>query len=181
MLRSARGTSSRRSRHDDRAADGLDRPRDQPAARRDRVEWRGRSERLNCKKPDRDQARDAFSRIVRDSARASVVIRGLWASSRSSVHNWPHSTSTTSQEKCWRSPVASCGATALGFTRTWSPGDRPVLGARVQLQQVVLNLIMNGVEAMSGVTERTRELTVSYESSPSLAACWFRSKTRQGA
>ena len=44
---------------------------------------------LNRKKPDRDQARDAFSRIVRDSARASVVIRGLWASSRSSVHNWP--------------------------------------------------------------------------------------------
>jgi signal transduction histidine kinase len=29
------------------------------------------------------------------------------------------------------------------------------------LQQVLLNLIMNGVEAMSGVTERTRELSVS--------------------
>jgi signal transduction histidine kinase len=40
-------------------------------------------------------------------------------------------------------------------------GERPVLGDRVQLQQVLLNLIMNGVEAMSGVTERTRELSVS--------------------
>jgi len=39
--------------------------------------------------------------------------------------------------------------------------DRPVTGDRVQLQQVLLNLIMNGVEAMRGVTERTRELTVS--------------------
>ncbi len=39
--------------------------------------------------------------------------------------------------------------------------DRPVVGDRVQLQQVLLNLIMNGVEAMRGVTERTRELTVS--------------------
>ena len=39
--------------------------------------------------------------------------------------------------------------------------DRPVMGDRVQLQQVLLNLIMNGVEAMRGVTERTRELTVS--------------------
>ena len=40
-------------------------------------------------------------------------------------------------------------------------GDRPVLGDRVQLQQVLLNLIMNGVEAMRGVTERTWELIVS--------------------
>ena len=39
--------------------------------------------------------------------------------------------------------------------------DGPVMGDRVQLQQVLLNLIVNGVEAMSGVTERTRELTVS--------------------
>src|SRR6202035_4822739 len=39
-------------------------------------------------------------------------------------------------------------------------GDRPVLGDRVQLQQVLLNLITNGVEAMSGVTERARELMV---------------------
>ena len=40
-------------------------------------------------------------------------------------------------------------------------GERPVLGDRVQLQQVLLNLIMNGVEAMKGVTERARELSVS--------------------
>ena len=39
--------------------------------------------------------------------------------------------------------------------------DRPVMGDRVQLQQVLLNLIMNSVEALLGVTERTRELTVS--------------------
>jgi signal transduction histidine kinase len=39
--------------------------------------------------------------------------------------------------------------------------DQPVMGDHVQLQQVLLNLIMNGVEAMREVTERTRELTVS--------------------
>jgi signal transduction histidine kinase len=32
---------------------------------------------------------------------------------------------------------------------------------RVQLQQVILNLIVNAIEAMSGVSERPRELTVS--------------------
>ena len=35
-----------------------------------------------------------------------------------------------------------------------------VLGDRVQLQQVLLNLIMNGVEAMAGVTDRPRLLCV---------------------
>jgi len=39
--------------------------------------------------------------------------------------------------------------------------DRSVMGDRVQLQQVLLNLMMNSVEAMRGVTERARELTVS--------------------
>ena len=39
--------------------------------------------------------------------------------------------------------------------------ERPVFGDRVQLQQVLLNLIINGVEAMSTVTERTRELSLS--------------------
>ena len=39
--------------------------------------------------------------------------------------------------------------------------ERPVLGDRVQLQQLLLNLIMNSVEAMKGITERTRELSVS--------------------
>jgi signal transduction histidine kinase len=36
----------------------------------------------------------------------------------------------------------------------------PVLGDRVQLQQVVLNLIMNGIEAMSSVEDRPRELVI---------------------
>jgi PAS domain S-box-containing protein len=38
-----------------------------------------------------------------------------------------------------------------------------VLGDRVQLQQVVLNLILNAVEAMSSVEERARELSISTE------------------
>lgn len=35
-----------------------------------------------------------------------------------------------------------------------------MLGDRVQLQQVILNLVMNGIEAMTPVAERARELRI---------------------
>jgi signal transduction histidine kinase len=35
------------------------------------------------------------------------------------------------------------------------------LGVRIQLQQLVLNLFMNGIEAMSAVGDRPRELAVT--------------------
>ena len=37
----------------------------------------------------------------------------------------------------------------------------PVVGDRVQLQQVVLNLVMNAIEAMSSVGERVRQLVIT--------------------
>jgi signal transduction histidine kinase len=51
-----------------------------------------------------------------------------------------------------------------------SADDRPVFGNRVQLQQVLLNLIMNGVEAMRAVTERSKTLAITVEPSGVLVA-----------
>ena len=36
-----------------------------------------------------------------------------------------------------------------------------ILGDRIQLQQVILNLVMNGIEAMSAVADRSRDLLIS--------------------
>lgn len=47
-----------------------------------------------------------------------------------------------------------------------SPDLPPVLGERVQLQQVVLNLFMNAYEAMSGAPDGPRELVVRTRRGP---------------
>jgi signal transduction histidine kinase len=47
-----------------------------------------------------------------------------------------------------------------------SPDLPPVLGERVQLQQVILNLFMNAYEAMSGAPDGPRELVVQTKRGP---------------
>src|SRR4029453_10980953 len=44
-----------------------------------------------------------------------------------------------------------------------APGLPKVVGDRTQLQQVVLNLIVNAIEAMGGIDGGTRELRISTE------------------
>src|SRR5258705_9737286 len=41
-----------------------------------------------------------------------------------------------------------------------APALPTILGDRVQLQQVIINLVMNGIEAMQSVTDRPRELVI---------------------
>ena len=41
-----------------------------------------------------------------------------------------------------------------------APSLPMILGDRVQLQQVIINLVMNGIEAMQPITDRPRELVI---------------------
>ena len=41
-----------------------------------------------------------------------------------------------------------------------APALATILGDRVQLQQVIINLVMNGIEAMQPITDRSRELVI---------------------
>jgi C4-dicarboxylate-specific signal transduction histidine kinase len=116
---------------------------------------------LNRKQPDLDQARDAFSRIVRDSARAGDVIRGLRALAKKSGPQL----ATLDINDVIREVLAIAGGElrrhGVVLRTDLAAIDRQILGDRVQLQQVLLNLVMNGIEAMKGVAEPTRELMVS--------------------
>ena len=110
--------------------------------------------------PNLDEARDSLSSITEDGMRAGEVIRGLRALARKSG---PQLTNLDIDDVV-RQVLALARGELLRHDvvmRTELAADEPVVGDRVQLQQVLLNLIMNSVEAMSGVTERNRELAVS--------------------
>ncbi len=50
---------------------------------------------------------------------------------------------------------------AVSVRTELADGLPPIEGDRVQLQQVALNLVINAVEAMSGVSKEARELLIS--------------------
>jgi PAS domain S-box-containing protein len=115
---------------------------------------------LDQDEPNLDEARDSLSSITEDGMRAGEVIRGLRALARKSG---PQLTNLDIDDVV-RQVLALARGELLRHDvvmRTELAADEPVVGDRVQLQQVLLNLIMNSVEAMSGVTERNRELAVS--------------------
>jgi PAS domain S-box-containing protein len=116
---------------------------------------------LDRDEPDLDEVQDALSAIRQDGMRAGEVIRGLRALARKSGPQL----AKLDIDDVIREVLALAGAELrrhdVVLHTELTADERPVMGDRVQLQQVLLNLMMNGVEAMSGVTERTRELSVS--------------------
>ncbi len=116
---------------------------------------------LNRDEPNLGEARAAVTRVVRDAQRGGDVIHSLRALTRRSA---PHKTELTINGAIQE--VLSLTHTELQqhtiVLHTALSGDvRPVLGDRVQLQQVLLNLITNAIDAMSTVMDHTRELLVS--------------------
>jgi PAS domain S-box-containing protein len=114
--------------------------------------------------PNLDEAREAVQRIIRDGKRASEVIARIRSlSKKNSAEKEPVDLNEAVEE------VVAFAEGELRRTRvalrTALAGDLPhVMGDRVQLQQVVLNLVLNGIEAMSTVVDRPRELVIGTES-----------------
>jgi signal transduction histidine kinase/CheY-like chemotaxis protein len=111
--------------------------------------------------PDLLEARSAFQHIVQDAARAGDVIRGIRAlASKSGPQLEKLDIDDVIQEvlALTRGELHRYG---VALHTDLATHGRSVLGDRVQLQQVLLNLILNGIDAMKPVTDRARELTVS--------------------
>jgi PAS domain S-box-containing protein len=115
---------------------------------------------LGFSPPDLDEVKDAVGEIVRDGRRASEVLKRIRAMSKN-----------TAPER-GQMDVNHAIAEVLALTRDELRRHRvavqtdlrsklpTIMADRVQLQQVVLNLVMNGIDAMRAVTDRPRILTV---------------------
>ncbi|MBV8664120.1 MAG: PAS domain S-box protein, partial [Hyphomicrobiales bacterium] len=116
--------------------------------------------------PNLEEARKCLHRMSRDSRRAADVVARI----RSLVKKAPPIEVRLDLNEAIQEVLAITAPEARrqGVTvRTeLSPDLPPVRGDRVQLQQVMLNLVVNGIDAMKEVTDRPREMRIR-SSSPS--------------
>ena len=116
--------------------------------------------------PNLEEVREAIERTIREATRASDVIGRI----RALLQKTPPQMERLDVNAVIRevltladSELLKCGVTV----QTELAADVPaVLGDRVQLQQVILNLILNGIEAMSTTTDRPRELLIKSAKHP---------------
>jgi len=115
---------------------------------------------LSAQPPDLDKAQRALERIVNDSRRASAVVGRLRAlvkrqaprRDRVDLNEAIREVLALTQDEVRRNDILV--ATSLA-------ADLPVVeGDRIQIQQVVLNLVVNAIEAMSALDGRRRQLTL---------------------
>ena len=134
--------------------------------------------------PNLEELREAIAEIVNDGTRASAVISRIRALLKKGapdrveldINEVIHEVTILVRHEATRSHVS---------VRLDLAADLPrVLGDRVQLQQVLINLVINSIEAMRTLTDRPRELLI--KSARERGCCadpssGFWKRTRSGA
>ena len=107
-----------------------------------------------------DEARDALRCVIDDSHRASAVISGI----RSMFQKGAHGQILMDVNELVRETLAMIDLDlrtyGISVKTDLRDGVLQLSGDRGQLQQVLLNLISNAIEAMNSVTDRARNLQV---------------------
>ena len=118
---------------------------------------------LDAEPPNVDGARETAKRTIRDGRRAADVIsrlRALFTHKEAATELVDLNEATEEVIALSRTELEQNGV----ITRTEFAAELPfVTGDRTQLQQVILNLLRNGSDAMSAVDERPRELRFTTE------------------
>jgi PAS domain S-box-containing protein len=115
---------------------------------------------LRARPPDLEEVRQALGRIVKDGNRAGDVVGRI----RAFIEKAPPRKDGLKINEAILEVIALTRGEVVKngvSVQTQLAKDLPLIqGDRVQLQQVVLNLIINAIEAMSGVGEQARDLMV---------------------
>jgi signal transduction histidine kinase len=115
---------------------------------------------LDRETPDLAAARRSVEWAISDASRASEVVRGVrMLASKTGIERVPLDVNDIVREVIalvQRELVSH----SISLRMELAPSPPMILGDRVQLQQVIINLVMNGVEAMEPVVDRPRELVI---------------------
>jgi PAS domain S-box-containing protein len=115
---------------------------------------------LDCEPPDLNAARRSVEWVISDGNRASEVIRRVRAlANKTETEKVPLDVNDVVREVIvlvQRELISH----RISLRTELTPAPSKILGDRVQLQQVIINLVMNGIEAMLPVTDRPREMVI---------------------
>src|SRR5690349_17760243 len=115
---------------------------------------------LSAQPPDLDKARQALDRAVNDGMRAAEIIGHI----RTLMKKQPPRKDALEVNEAIVEVIALTRGEVMknnvSVQTKLAEGLPLIQGDRVQLQQVILNLIKNAVEAMSGVSEGSSELLI---------------------
>jgi PAS domain S-box-containing protein len=113
---------------------------------------------LDRETPDLAAARRSVEWVINDGTRASQVIRRVRAlANKTDIEKVPLDLNDVVREVI---ALVQRELASHVVSLQLAPALPMILGDRVQLQQVIINLVMNGIEAMQPVTDRPRELVV---------------------
>jgi C4-dicarboxylate-specific signal transduction histidine kinase len=110
--------------------------------------------------PDLAEVRDSVGSIISNGRRASEIIQRLRALSRKTETQKVAVDINGAIREVIPLVQHEVLSHRVSLRLELAPTLPAVLGDRVQLQQVIINLIVNGMEAMTPVTDRPRELAV---------------------
>jgi PAS domain S-box-containing protein len=115
---------------------------------------------LDRETPDLAAARRSVEWVIDDGNRASEVIRRVRAlANKTDIEKVPLDVDAVVREVVVLVQRELIGH-QVSLRMELAPALPMIRGDRVQLQQVIINLVMNGIEAMQSVTDRPRELVI---------------------